>query len=258
MTSIVVHGIFCDIEKCRKQVLSFILEKAMPTKPGKIKIVFCGTTFYFLLIAFTYQDCSHYEVSSLFDVYFRKHWESNIKFLRFFNFQFIFSRNSFEWYILLRKEYSWLLTFLSVNRVFLEILKIKSVGKVLSVGSVIVSYHCAKFGGHRDSGSWDMMVFICHETQQDQVIKALFDVLVMHQVLNVSHQATKVGGDRHCGSGDMMFVVVEGQDSTGPCLDRPLLFISKGHGMSCSHIQISRRKHNNLSVRLKGTGRNLL
>ena len=72
MTSIVVHGIFCDTEKCRKQVLSFILEKTMPTKPGKIKTVLCGKTYYFLLIAFKYHDCSHYEVSSLFDVYFRK------------------------------------------------------------------------------------------------------------------------------------------------------------------------------------------
>ena len=35
----------------------------------------------------------------------------------------------------------------------------------------------------------------------------------------------------------MMSVVVEGQDSICPRLDPPLLFISKAHGMSCSHKQ---------------------
>ena len=49
----------------------------------------------------------------------------------------------------------------------------------------------------------------------------------------VSHQPAKFGGHRHCGIGDMMFVLVEGQDSTCPWLDPPLLFISKAHGMTC-------------------------
>ena len=32
-----------------------------------------------------------------------------------------------------------------------------------------------------------------------------------------------------------MFVVVEGQDSTCPSVDPPLLFVPKAHGMQCSH-----------------------
>ena len=42
---------------------------------------------------------------------------------------------------------------------------------------------------------------------------------------------------RHCGSGDTMFLVVEGQDSTCPRFNLPLLFISKAHGMPCSHTR---------------------
>ena len=53
----------------------------------------------------------------------------------------------------------------------------------------------------------------------------------------VSHHPAKFGGHRHCGSGDTMFLVVEGQDSTCPRLNPPLLFISKAHGMSCSHTR---------------------
>ena len=43
----------------------------------------------------------------------------------------------------------------------------------------------------------------------------------------VSHHPAKVGSHRHCGSGDMVLVVVDGQGSTYPRLDPPLLFISK-------------------------------
>ena len=50
----------------------------------------------------------------------------------------------------------------------------------------------------------------------------------------VSHHAGKFRGHRHCRSGDM-FVVVEGKHFTCPRLDPPLLFISKAHGMLCSH-----------------------
>ena len=31
-----------------------------------------------------------------------------------------------------------------------------------------------------------------------------------------------------------MFLVIEGQDFTRPCLNAPLLFISKAHSMTCS------------------------
>ena len=53
----------------------------------------------------------------------------------------------------------------------------------------------------------------------------------------VSHHPAKFGGHRHCGSEDMMFVVVEEQDSTCPRLDPSLMFISKEHGIPCSHRQ---------------------
>ena len=53
----------------------------------------------------------------------------------------------------------------------------------------------------------------------------------------VSHHPTKFGGHRHCGSGDMLFPVVEEQDSTFPRLNPPSLFLSKVHGMPCSHAQ---------------------
>ena len=35
-----------------------------------------------------------------------------------------------------------------------------------------VSYCPAKFGGHRHSGSGDIMAFVCHVTLQDHMIKA--------------------------------------------------------------------------------------
>ena len=41
-----------------------------------------------------------------------------------------------------------------------------------------VNYHPAKFGGHRHSGSRDIIVFVCHVTLQDDVIKALNDFMV--------------------------------------------------------------------------------
>ena len=47
----------------------------------------------------------------------------------------------------------------------------------------------------------------------------------------VSHHPTKFDNDRHCDGGDMMILVIEGQDSTWPCLNPQLLFISKAHGM---------------------------
>ena len=38
----------------------------------------------------------------------------------------------------------------------------------------------------------------------------------------------------HCAGGNM-FLLVEGQDSTYPFFNLPLLFISKAHGTPCSH-----------------------
>ena len=57
----------------------------------------------------------------------------------------------------------------------------------------------------------------------------------------VSHYAAKFGGHRHCGSGDM-FLVDEVENSRCcrfnlPLLfNRPLLFISKGHGLKAHGI----------------------
>ena len=41
-----------------------------------------------------------------------------------------------------------------------------------------MSYHRAKFDGHRHSGNKDIMIFACHVTWQDHVIRALYDFLV--------------------------------------------------------------------------------
>ena len=54
--------------------------------------------------------------------------------------------------------------------------------------------------------------------------------------MRTSHgKSPPFGGDRSCGSVDKMLLVVEGQDSTCPRFNPPLLIISKAHGMSCSH-----------------------
>ena len=49
----------------------FVGKKTMPAEPGKVKTVLCGKIFYFC-DSFSYHGCSHYEVSSLSDAYFRK------------------------------------------------------------------------------------------------------------------------------------------------------------------------------------------
>ena len=65
----------------------------------------------------------------------------------------------------------------------------------------------------------------------------------------VSHHHAKFGSHRCCGIGEMMFLVVEGQDSTCPRMDPPLLFISKAHGACHGHThKISGGRHNNLTV----------
>ena len=40
-----------------------------------------------------------------------------------------------------------------------------------------VSYHSAKFGGHRHYGNGDILVLVCHITSQDHVIKASCDFM---------------------------------------------------------------------------------
>ena len=43
----------------------------------------------------------------------------------------------------------------------------------------MVFHHLAKFDGHSHSGSVDMMVFVCHVTLQDHVIKSLYDFMMV-------------------------------------------------------------------------------
>ena len=58
----------------------------------------------------------------------------------------------------------------------------------------------------------------------------------------VSHHSfmvcLKFGGHRHCGNGITMFLVVKGQDSTGPCFSLSLLLIFKGHGLKARSRQL--------------------
>ena len=53
----------------------------------------------------------------------------------------------------------------------------------------------------------------------------------------INYDPANFSGHKHCGNGYMMFLEVEGQDSTCPRLDPPLLFISKEHDMPCSPTQ---------------------
>ena len=55
----------------------------------------------------------------------------------------------------------------------------------------------------------------------------------------VSHHPAKFGGYRHCGNGDMMVLVVEGQDSTCPHFNQPLLFMSIVHGLKSQAYHIN-------------------
>ena len=41
----------------------------------------------------------------------------------------------------------------------------------------------------------------------------------------VSHHPAKFGSHKHYGSGDTIILVIEGQDSTWPYINPPLLFI---------------------------------
>ena len=64
----------------------------------------------------------------------------------------------------------------------------------------------------------------------------------------VSQHTAKFGGPRHCGSGDLMFFVVEGQHSTYPRLDPPLLLSPKHMACHAHTHEISRPIHNKLPV----------
>ena len=82
---------------CRKtNFLIFSKKKRCQQNLEKLRLYFVVKCCTFV-DSFTYHDCSHYEVWSLLDVYFRKYWESNFEFLRFYYFHFIFSSYAIPW-----------------------------------------------------------------------------------------------------------------------------------------------------------------
>ena len=54
---------------------------------------------------------------------------------------------------------------------------------------------------------------------------------------DLSHYPPKFVDHSQHVSGDIMFLVVEKQDSTSSCLNLPLLFISKAHGLLRLHTR---------------------
>ena len=77
-----------------------------------------------------------------------------------------------------------------------------------------VSFHPAKFGGHRHSGRGNIMVFVCHVTNafslsrdlarpSDQRVKWLY----RQEPIEVSYHPAKFGGHRHSGRGDITVFV---------------------------------------------------
>ena len=69
--------------------------------------------------------------------------------------------------------------------------------------SMKVSYHPAKFSGYRHSGSRNIMIFVCHVTLQDHVIKVLCNFMV-RSPSNISYHPTKFRNHRDCNSADIM------------------------------------------------------
>ena len=57
----------------------------------------------------------------------------------------------------------------------------------------------SKFGGQRNSGIRDIIIFVCQVTFQDHVIKAFYDFIV--------RSPSKFGGHRHYASGNIMFLL---------------------------------------------------
>ena len=63
----------------------------------------------------------------------------------------------------------------------------------------MVSYHPAKFGGHRHSDSGDIIILVL----QDQSVMLLYG----WEPIKVSYHPTKFGSHRHCDRGDIMCLV---------------------------------------------------
>ena len=50
--------------------------------------------------------------------------------------------------------------------------------KLYGYQPIKMSYHSVKFGGHRHSSSRQIIIFICHLTLEDHVMRTLYDLLV--------------------------------------------------------------------------------
>ena len=69
-----------------------------------------------------------------------------------------------------------------------------------------LSYYPVKVGGHRQSGSGDIMFKVCQWFQKTTWQKMW---LYGEEPLMVIHYSAKCGGYRHCASGDVIFSVVK-------------------------------------------------
>ena len=102
---------------------------------------------------------------------------------------------------------------------------------------VILQDHVAKFGGHRHCGSGNIMVLVLSRDffrPRHQRVMWFYG----WEYLMVSHHPAKFVDHRNCGRRDV-FLVVQAKDSTCPCLNPPLLFISKAHDIPCSLAGVS-------------------
>ena len=79
------------------------------------------------------------------------------------------------------------------------------------------------------------MFLVCHVVSKDKQ-KVMW--LYGWEPPMVSHHSTKFGDHRCCGSGDI-FLVVEEKDSRSFRFNLPLLFITKGHGLTLHIILIT-------------------
>ena len=61
----------------------------------------------------------------------------------------------------------------------------------------------ARFGSHRNCGSGDIILLVCHVISQDHMIKGSC-VLICRSPLR---KVIKFGGYKHCGDGDFMFFI---------------------------------------------------
>ena len=69
----------------------------------------------------------------------------------------------------------------------------------ISIGAPQGKLPSCQVCGHRESGSGDIMAFICQVTLQDHMIKVFY-----HFLLKISHRSTTFCGHRHCGIGHTM------------------------------------------------------